>query len=190
MATGNRLVELLKHYNEKLHSFLVEQDLAQLYADLLEYGVISNDVKNKLTWLDQGLHARTQVRYLLQQVGEGEKEDNQVYAALMRVLETLGGGKRLIEDMEKELARVKEGKVGTGTMGGDYPGEKDIPSLLETISEYYKWEEIGIALGLPKSEREECRKKGSDVLRLSDVLLAWMRLGGCGVGVGESSLPL
>ena len=45
------------------------------------------------------------------------------------------------------------------------------------VSGSYLWEEIGIALNLPKHKRISCDKGDSDVVRLSNILTAWI-LGG------------
>ena len=45
------------------------------------------------------------------------------------------------------------------------------------ISGSHLWDEIGIALNLPKYKREDCGKGGSNAARLSNILTAWV-LGG------------
>ncbi len=51
----------------------------------------------------------------------------------------------------------------------------DIPLLIERIvGGSHKWEAIGIALGLPEYVREECKSAGSNPVKLSKLLSAWI----------------
>lgn len=79
--------------------------------------------------------------------------------------------------MRKELHKVKREEVSSeaGAERDVYLTERDIPRLIElTVSSSHKWEEIGVPLGLPEYVREECTSTGSNPLRLTKILTAWM----------------
>ena len=83
------------------------------------------------------------------------------------------------EAMKRELDRDRGG-VGSGSWetGKQQISEKDLSCLTGMlISGSYLWDEIGIALNLPKYKREDCGKGGSNAARLSNILTAWV-LGG------------
>ena len=172
-------IQLLLQFKEKLVS-LFESDKVSEF--LLSHRVISRDTHDRVNLLDGDLPPRRKGRYLYQQVCDRISEDEGVFNRLVEFLKTWEGGASQGRAVAKELVRVKEGKMETGLMGGGCLEEKDIPGLLKTIPDCHKWEEIGLALSLPECVREECRKKSSDVLRFSAVLLAWVRFcGGKGV---------
>ena len=176
-AASYRL-KLFQHYQERLVSFLKEFDLLKLSSDLLEYKVISKDVQDKFASLDQDyLRPDRRVRYLLQQVHLRIREVDKVYDRLVRVLSKVGGGmKDVCEAMRKEQEGIERGKAnGTEKAGGVHLTDKDVPVLIELmISGNFKWEEIGIALGLPEYVREECRNGRTNLCKLTNILTAWI----------------
>ena len=169
--------EVLKEHMENLESSLVETDLVKFSGKLLESKIISKDVKDKFVSLDQDhLNPDRRIRYLLQQICERVRGDDKVYDRLVRVLSSLGGGvKDVCKAMRKELDRVQGRMTRGGEEGGVCLTERDIPGLVKLIvSGRHKWEEIGIALGLPGYVREECRNGGSGPLKLTLILEAWI----------------
>ena len=169
--------EVLKEHMENLESSLVETDLVKFSGKLLESKIISKDVKDKFVSLDQDhLNPDRRIRYLLQQICERVRGDDKVYDRLVRVLSSLAGGvKDVCKAMRKELDRVQGRTTRGGEEGGVCLTERDIPGLVKLIvSGSHKWEEIGIALGLPRYVREECRKDGSSPLKLTRILEAWV----------------
>ena len=165
------LVEL---YRENFENLFEKEDLVKLCCN---FGVISTEVKNKLEGLDpdkKRLPSKVRVRYLLQQVCDNCRQDGQVYDKFLRVL-------RELKLTVKEDGGVEENKVckWAASVGERGLNEQDIPSLLDFITEYHLWEEIGIGLGLPQSAIEQCRERSRYVLRLSSVFLEWMKLVGC-----------
>ena len=173
--------KVLKEHIERLESSLEQTDLLKLSLKLLEWKIISKDVKDKFISLDHDhLDQDRRVRYLLQQVCERVREDDKVYDRLVKVMSKLGGGvKDVCEAMRKELDRAEGGKAsGRAEAGPDQNlYESDISHLTEIlVSGSYLWEEIGIALNLPKHKRSY-GKGDSDVVRLSNILTAWI-LGG------------
>ena len=174
----NHLI-ILRKYMERLE---LDTDLVKFALTLLEWNIISKRVKDKFVSLDwDHLEQDRKVRYLLQQVCDRVREDDKVYDRLVRVLRGLGGVKDVCEAMRKELDRPEGGKTSGGAEAGPNQNlyECDISHLTEMlVSGSYLWEEIGIALNLPKHKRVSCGKGGdSDVVRLSNILTAWI-LGG------------
>ena len=176
--------QMLQLKSESLESLLEEEDLVKLCSKLVSHKVIIGSTRDNFTCLDpdeERLPPNTRVRYLLQQVCERVREDGQVYDRFLGVLRKLGGAVRdLCDTMEEKKSGMEEDKVSSwaAAVGGRCLNEKDIPILLEVITEHYLWEEIGRALGLPRSVIEECRDRRSNVLRLDSVLSEWMKSAG------------
>ena len=172
----NHLINLIK-YMERLESSLEDTDLVKFALKLLESKIISKDVKDKFVSLDHDhLDPDRKVRYLLQQMCERVREDDKVYDRLVRVLSRLGGGvKDVCEAMRKELDRVEAGKASGGAEGGVCLTEKDVPYLVKVlVSGSYKWNVIGIALGLPDYVRNKCIYHIDSPSKLSHILTAWI----------------
>ena len=168
---------LIRKYMERLESCLKGTDLVKFALKLLESKIISKDVKDKFVSLDHDhLDPDRKVRYLLQQVCERVREDDQVYDRLVRVLSRLGGGvKDVCEAMRKELDRVEGDKASGGAEGGVCLTEKDVPYLVKLlVSGSHRWEAIGIALGVPAYVRDECSCHRDNPSKLSHILTAWI----------------
>ena len=169
--------KVLKEHIERLESSLEQTNLVKVSMKLLESKIISKDVKDKFVSLDQDyLDQDRKVRYLLQQVCERVREDDQVYDRLVRVLTRLGGGvKDVCEGMRKELDRIDGGKASDGAEGGVCLTDRDISGLVELlVTDRHKWEEISVALALPECVRFECRNLGSNPLKVTMVLREWI----------------
>ena len=161
----------------KLESSLEEiEDLVKLTLKLLESRIISKDMKDKFVSLDQEhLGPDRRVRYLLSQVCERVREDDMVYDRLVRVLSKLGGDVKRVCEAMKELTRVEGGNASDGAEIGVCLTESDIPVVVELIvSSSHKWEEIGIALGLPEYVRDEFKNDVSNPSKLTRCLTAWI----------------
>ena len=171
--------KVLKELMERLESSLEQTDLLKLSLKLVEWKIISKDVKDKFVSLDQEhLDPDRKVRYLLQQVCERVREDDKVYERLVKVLSKLGGSvKDVCEAMRKELDRPEGGKASGGAEAGPDQNlyESDILHLTEMlVSGSYLWEEIGIALNLPKHKRDDCGEGKNNATRLSNILTTWI----------------
>ena len=187
MALPNQRGETPEHqivlqYSEDLVRILKEEDMKQLCSTFLScYGVIPAEFVEKFGLLDDSedhLGKETRVRYLLQQVCEGIREDSQVYEGFIRALAECGSRARNVcEEMNTHLME-DAASVQTVASSRYSLHEKDIPRLVEIITDHHKWEEIGVALNLPTSVIEDCRKGSSNVLKLRYVLLAWINSDG------------
>ena len=174
-----RLQVLLQHKANLESSLEEEEDLLKITSELLKYRVISKEIHNKYASLDQDhLETDIKVRYLLQQVCERVRKDNNAYNKLLRVLSKLGVGvKGVCEAMRKELERVEVGKASSGAEVGNEMQlvEEDIPDLVEfLVSGSPYCEEIGIALHLPKNKRSDSGEDKSSITRLSNILTTWI----------------
>ena len=169
--------KVLKGHIERLEFSLEQTDLVKVSLKLLEWKIISKDVKDKFVSLDHDhLDPDRKVRYFLQQVCESIGEDDKVCDRLVRVLTRLGGGvKDVCEAMRKELDRIEGGKASGGAEGGVCLTERDISGLAELLmTSRHKWEEISVALALPECVRFECINLGSTPLKLTMVLREWI----------------
>ena len=172
-------LKVLKEHIERLESSLEQSDLVKVSFKLLEWKIISKDVKDKFISLDHDhLDPDRKVRYLLQQVCESVRKDDKVYDRLVRVLTRLGGDvKDVCEAMRKELDRPEGGKASGGAEAGpDHTlYESDISDLTEMlVSGSHMWDAIGIALNLPKHKRDDCGEGKNNANRLSNILTTWI----------------
>ena len=165
---------LVDRYRENFENLFEEEDLVKLCCN---FGVISTEVKDKFEDLDpdkKRLPSKVRVKCLLQQVCDNCKQDGLVYDKFLRVLGEL-------KLTGKEEGRVEENEVRKWavSVGERCLNEQDIPSLLEFITDYYLWEQIGTALGLTQTVIEQCRITSSEnELKLKRVFLEWMKLAG------------
>ena len=173
-------LKVLKEHIERLESSLEQSDLVKVSFKLLEWKIISKDVKDKFISLDHDhLDPDRKVRYLLQQVCESVRKDDKVFDRLVRVLTRLGGDvKDVCEAMRKELDRPEGGKASGGgaEAGPDHTlYESDISDLTEMlVSGSHMWDAIGIALNLPKHKRDDCGEGKNNANRLSNILTTWI----------------
>ena len=180
-ATKSRKLDLLLAREDQLIDLLMQADVHKLSEDLFKNKVISREAKEKFATLDHAhLDIDLKVRYLLRQVYDKVRVDHRAFDRLVRILNKLGEDmKGLCLAMKKEMDKGKEDKASSGNVGDACLTEKDVPGLVDKIvSGSHKWEEIGIALGLPEHVRAECGKGGSDVIKLTNILTAWVR-GSC-----------
>ena len=174
-----KLRALLQHRAD-LESCLEGTDLLKLSKELTKYRVMmSKEFYVKFSSLDnEHLEIDVKVRYLLQQVCEGVRKDGKAYEKLVGVLNRLGGAVRgVCEAMRKEQDKAEGDKTSDEAVAGSDTclTDKDIPLVVElVVSGSHKWEEIGIALGLPSHVREECRNAGNNILKLTKVFTEWI----------------
>ncbi len=173
-------MDAFRKYRSDLGSALLDTDLFKLSKSLQSNKVLSKEVTNKFAILDPDqdhLEPKIKVRYLLQHVCERIREDGSAYGRLVRVLSDLGGEmKGLCQSMRKEkMDQEVAGGTDSSGCGDVLFTVEDVSDLAELIvAASHKWEEIGVALGVPEYVREEYRSAGSNPLKLSKLLNAWI----------------
>ena len=184
-------VEILQHAEKKLLSALCLKDVTTLSVELLKNRLISKTVKNSFATLDRdNLNVDVRIRYLLQHVYDKVKQNCRCFHAFMEVLLGLDLND-VCETLKEELRRWSflndidtESQLGHSSqtkkrsrisLGSKILNENDVCILTDILIEAsHKWEEIGVSLRLLKYEVEECRKGGSNPLRLSNVVRTWL----------------
>ncbi len=173
-------MDAFRKYRSDLELALLDADLFKLSKSLQKNKVLSKEVSDKFAILDPDqdhLEPKIKVRYLLQHVCERIREDGSAYGRLVRVLSDLGGEmKGLCQSMRKEkMDQEVAGGTDSSGCGDVLFTVQDVSDLAELIvAASHKWEEIGVALGVPEYVREECRSAGSNPLKLSKLFNAWI----------------
>ena len=184
-------VDILKKAEQELLSDLCLKDLTKLCVELLKHKLISKTVKDSFATLDRdNLDVDVRIRYLLQHVYDKVKQNCRCFHAFMEVLlrldlndtcETLREELRRWSffndiDTESQLGHSSQTKKRSRiSLGSKILNESDVGNLTNILIEAsHKWEEIGLSLRLFQYEVEECRKGGSNPLRLSNVLRRWL----------------
>ena len=167
-------LQVLHNFKEKVESVLEEYDFTKIVQELLRAGILDKNVKKELDCLDHDLLEKDlKVRYLLQNVYERMESDEHIYERLVRVLTKHGGcAKSLCEAMRKEMNKDE------GDHADLFLRDSDVPALTEVlVSGSHKWEEIGIAIGLPEYVKNDCGKGDRNPVRLTNILTAWIQGG-------------
>ena len=162
---------------DSLVSALVREDFSMLLKDLFKNKVITKETHSKLSVLDQyHLEADIKVRYLFKLVCDIIRADERVYNRLVRVLTKLGGHmKDICEALKKDLGIAEGGKTTRAAAGEALLTEDHMPMLVELlVPGSHRWEELGIALGLPGHVRRECGNASSNKLKLTSILEEWI----------------
>ena len=113
------------------------------------------------------------------------KTNASIFHGFLRVLAGYGGRLEKLSRCLGEKDCVWEWGKGSGSRSGcrqepgrsddDSLSEDDVADLMEIlVGVSYKWEELGIALRLPKAVREECRSGSNNTLRLENILHRWL----------------
>ena len=153
-----------------------------LSIELRKFQIISKEVKDIISSLDHDrLDPKLRARYLLHHVFEKLEREDYNYSTFIKVLSDLG--QHAISEWLR-LERVKwtstsgvsaeQGLNGEGSIQcSDTPlSEEHIPKLMMGLAGVvYKWEGIGIAVGLPMAVLKECESRGTNVGRLYQVIV-------------------
>ena len=181
----NKEHQILQDNKEVIVSEISSIKLVQFSAELCRSGVISQEVNDVFTALDNTVDAKLRVRYLLLQVCGGVKHNVAIFHRFLKVLAGYGGlagevakclGKEwCVSEKGEEGQVVGDGSGSCQALGDDLLGE-DVAYLMKILTGVtYIWEELGIALGLPKAVLEECRNAGNNSLRLHNLLCIWVK---------------
>ncbi len=136
------------------------ENLPELLLELSRKRILDKVGKERLGLLDQSLKHDILIRFVILMVNERAQNDGKV--------------------CDKKCQFVKRyGYCPVEPTGNCHDqvllGENDIQHLTEYLTPgSFKWEEIGIAVGLPKHIREDCGKGSSNVIRMTNVLTAWI----------------
>ena len=186
-------LEVLKENEKEVTSLLQEVDLVAFGVELYRYGAISKEIKEEFTNLDHtSLESEIKISYLLQHVYDKLKVDNNVFYNSLQVFCKFGEnmkrmGERLLNCLRIYEEDVDDLDTREGVEGGTKIGTKrsrsasnycltecDVCILTELLNDVsYRWEEISIALGLSKSEMEDCRDR-KNAVSLNNVLKRWL----------------
>ena len=155
--------------------------------ELCKYALISPKVNLLFAALDHDrLDSKLRIRYLLQLVDEGVRDNASLFNGFLEVLAGYGGClEKLGRCLGEEGCVSGSGAKGQGQGQGagksqarsdaDSLSEDDAADLMEIlVGVSYKWEELGIALRLPRAVREECRSGSNNTLRLENILHSWL----------------
>ena len=174
-------------HDDELVSSLRQIDLIEFSEELCNSKVISKGLKDTFVSLDHArLDSRLRVRYLLKLVCERIEVDVTAFHRFLKVLAGFGGSAhRVSRRLSKELCE-SEKEAGEGHASDEASSSKvvvdeicvledDVPLLMESLVRISdKWQEIGIALGLPSHIRSDCRDR-SNAVSLTNVLCEWIK---------------
>ncbi len=142
---------------------------SQLAQKLCEYQVLSREVGRIFVSLEQDrLANKLKARYLLRSVVENMESKDQVYSTFIEVLSELN-----LHSLCAEITLLRSSTGSSQTC--DIFSAKDIPALMKKLAPVaYKWNEIGIALSLPRNVMKDCERKGNSILKLNEVIYEWV----------------
>ncbi len=152
-------------------------DMFKFWKDLQRYGVITSEIVDTLTSLDQDrLDSKTIVRYLLHIVCERVKVNKTVCNQFLEVLD--GVREKGVVQVSRAMAqKLVSGRINDKRVASESERlpEEDVGNLWEIlIKGSHKWEEISILLQLPKAVIAQCKKASSNNLCLHEALTEWV----------------
>ena len=174
--------------DDELVSSLRQIDLIEFSEELCNSKVISKGLKDTFVSLDHArLDSRLRVRYLLKLVCEWVEVDVTAFHRFLKVLAGFGGSAdRVSRRLSKELCE-SEKEAGEGHASDEASSSKavvdeicvledDVPLLMDSLARISdKWQEIGIALGLPSHILSDCSRGCSNAVSLARVLCEWIK---------------
>ena len=172
--TKAQVLQLFKRHEKELVTALSSTDLLKISNNLLKNVVISKEMRDTFASLDHDrLEPELRARYLLRHVLQRIECGSVMYNNLVRALYGAGGYVRqVIWIISEELARdsnTADPNV-TMTLHSD-----DVPILITCLIQCsHKWEELGIAVGLPTHARRECGNAASNKIKLYNVFNIWL----------------
>ena len=167
-------IKLVLGSSAELVSLLPSHGLVEFSGELGKSKVIQKSVMEVLARMDKGsLDKELLVRYLMEQVCEGVKRDECVFERFVGVLDKLGGYKKLVCRLRKEV----DGEGSIEAHSGEINFyEQDVPKLLEFLNNISdKWAEIGLALEIPRVQIKQIKASSNTLtMKLSEVLYEWI----------------
>ena len=165
---------------EELVHVLSLKDPVEVANNLFKKCVISDTMWDLFASLDHSrVEPQLEIRYLLRLVCKRLEDDGTVWNKFLNLLARMGSNfntvrKELQDQLEKTTRSVETTSAASGEAGAILTTEdaKGLTNCLDGIA--YKWEELAMALELPKSEREEIRCRDQNIIRLNEVLVSWL----------------
>ena len=165
---------------EELVHVLSLKDPVEIANNLFKKCVISDTMWDLFASLDHSsVEPQLEIRYLLRLVCKRLEDDGTVWNKFLNLLARMGSNfntvrKELQDQLEKTTRSVEVTSAASGEAGAILTTE-DAEDLTEMLAEIaYKWEELAMALKLPKSEKEKCRCRDKDIVSLNNVLVSWL----------------
>ena len=179
-------LKVLLDYKEDLVSALKDADLVDLSEELFKSWVISKDDRTSFTSLDHDrLDSRLRARYLVQCICGNVKQDDEIFHKFLVILAGMGEN-HVCQNLSAKLSKCMEvkGSDSENQSTGDacealkeeiFLSDKDIQILINILAEVtFKWDVIGISLGLPMAVIKECECGSNNAMRLYTVLWNWI----------------
>ena len=174
-------VQLLQLHGDSLRSCIERINLLDFCEELCKFRILSRQTRENFRSIDCGnVAVKLKVRYLFNLICDKICEDKALFSVLLIVLSTYGGEIRSVYNiLSREHHEGVRSMVGEAAQVQDLErclSEGDIPDLLESLATgAHKWEEISIALKLPRNTIEDIRiAAGSSVTKLYKVLHTWV----------------
>ena len=172
--------QVLYDKEEELVHLLSLKDPMEIANNLFKKCVISDTMWDLFGSLDHSsVEPQLEIRYLLRLVCKRLEDDGTVWDKFLNLLVSMGSTfntvrKELLDQLERTTRSVEVTSAASGETGAILTTEdaEDLTELLAEIA--YKWEELAMALKLPKSEREKCRCRDQNIISLNNVLISWL----------------
>ena len=164
--------KILQDYKEALIFVLKEAD-EKFVEVMAKHGLVrSSDYQDFCTLdhdrVDSGLKARYLVGLIYECLKYGKNRS--LFDGFLYVLSQFRFSANLSLFFQNELS------ISGVTDVKEYLQDNQIPLLTGALAGCtYKWEEIGIVLGLPKQTIEECRNGSSNAAKLHNILTCWQQ---------------
>ena len=172
--------QMLYDKEEELVHVLSLKDPVEIASNLFKKCVISDTMWDLFASLDHSsVEPQLEIRYLLRFVCKRLEDDGTVWDKFLNLLAGMGSTfntskKELQDQLERTTRSVEVSSAASGEAGAILTTEdaEDLTELLAEIA--YKWEELSIALKLPRSVREEIRCREQNIIRLNEVFESWL----------------
>ncbi len=174
-------MDVMRKYEDALISAVEKiHNLVEVANSLFSQRLIPKDIHNNFFSLDPDpdhLDPALKARYLLHVALTTTNTKASQVNTLIKALSSFREMKAVTYNLLKEINGSEAGKPNAVNFFDEDTNivlEMHVNLLAEILQEVsHKWEEIGIALNLPKSKIEECRNSHSNSLRLYNTLLQW-----------------
>ena len=165
---------------EELVHVLSLKDPVEIANNLFKKYVISDTMWDLLASLDHSsVEPQLEIRYLLRHVCKRLEDDGTVWDKFFNLLASMGSTcntmrKELQDQLERTTGNIETTSAASGEADAILTTE-DAEDLTESLAKIaYKWEDLAIALKLPKSVREKCRCRDKGFVSLNNVLISWL----------------